>query len=209
MVAGSSPAGASQLMQNGPRRFAGGASKVHPGEFDSLAVHARAARSTLPTCYRASTDTAATWPRGWGVGMPDISADTIRAKVESLARKIERLHDALTTAQQEHAALLLTLGLFQPAAPKRTRRQTALDISLDELRGKSLDDALIYIAERNAGVLPSTAARGLLVEAGVLTGSQVGNALWNALDRSERFERESKGRYRLVDDLRDPVRLVS
>ena len=57
-----------------------------------------------------------------------------------------------------------------------------LDISLDELRGKSLDDALIYIAERNAGVLPSSAARGLLVEAGVLTGSQVGNALWNVLD---------------------------
>ena len=132
--------------------------------------------------------------------MPDISADTIRAKVESLARKIERLQDALTTAQQEHAALLLTLGLFQPPAPKRTRRQTALDISPDDLRGKSLDDALILIAERNAGVLPSTAARELLVDAGVLVGLQVGNTLWNALDRSERFVRESKGRYRLVDD---------
>ena len=103
----------------------------------------------------------------------------------------------------------LTLELFQPPAPKRVRRQTALDISPDDLRGKSLDDALIFIAERNAGVLPSTAARELLVDAGVLVGSQVGNTLWNALDRSERFERESKGRYRLVDDLHDPVRLVS
>ena len=141
--------------------------------------------------------------------MPDISADTIRAKALSLAQKIERLEEVLKATRQEHDALILTLDLFQPSVPKRTRRQTELDISPDDLRGKSLDDALIYIAEKNAGVLPSTAARVLLVDAGVLTGSQVGNKLWNALDQSERFERESKGRYRLVDDLLDPVRLVS
>ena len=141
--------------------------------------------------------------------MPDISADTLRAKALSLAQKIERLEETLKTTRQEHDALILTLDMFDPPSPKRTRRQTALDISPDDLRGKSLDDALIYIAEKNAGVLPSTAARVLLVDAGVLTGSQVGNTLWNALDQSERFERESKGRYRLVDDLLDPVRLVS
>ena len=79
-------------------------------------------------------------------------------------------------------------------------RAIHLDISPDELRGKPLEDALIFIAERNDGILPSTAARELLVEAGALRGNQTGNALWLALDRSERFARESKGRYRLVDE---------
>ena len=76
----------------------------------------------------------------------------------------------------------------------------SLDILPDELRGSPLEDALIFIAERNDGILPSTPARELLVEAGVLRGNQTGNALWLALDRSDRFTRESKGRYRLVDE---------
>ena len=101
--------------------------------------------------------------------MPDISADTIRAKADSLALKIKRLRDTLATTEREHAALLMTLSLFEPPAPKRSRRPAALDISPDELRGKSLDDALFLIAERNDGVLLSTAARELLVAAGVLT----------------------------------------
>ena len=132
--------------------------------------------------------------------MPDISADKIRAKIDSLALKIERCRDALVTAEREHAALVLTLELFEPPAPKRSRRPVALDISPDDLRGKPLHDALIDIARRNGGVLPSTAARELLVAAGVLTGSKAGNTLWNALDQSDRFAREAKGRYRLVDD---------
>ena len=80
------------------------------------------------------------------------------------------------------------------------RRTTTLNVSTDELRDKSLDEALVYIAERNEGVVPSTAAREVLIAAGVLKGSQVGNRLWAALDRSERFEREAKGRYRLVTE---------
>ena len=47
------------------------------------------------------------------------------------------------------------------------------------------------------------------IAAGVLTGSNPGNTLWNALDQSERFEREAKGRYRLVDHDHETVRLAS
>ena len=34
----------------------------------------------------------------------------------------------------------------------------------------------------------------------LLPGTQIGNMLWAALDRSERFTREAKGCYRLLDD---------
>lgn len=137
--------------------------------------------------------------------MPDITMDTIRKEIEVLERKAGRLRSALRDTERRRDALALTLEHFRPPEAKRARRRGAvLDISPDDLRGKTLEDALIYIAERNDGTLASTAARPVLVDAGVLRGSQVGNALWSALDRSERFEREAKGRYRLVDD-HEPV----
>ena len=132
--------------------------------------------------------------------MCDITEKSIREKMESLAKKIERLQALLEAATRERDALSMTLAIFQPPPPKSVQRKMSLDVSPDELRGKALNDALIIIAERNDGVLPSTPAREMLVEAGVLRGSQTGNALWLALDRSKRFTRESKGRYRLVDD---------
>ena len=133
--------------------------------------------------------------------MCDITEKSIREKMESLSRKIERFQNALNAAVRERDALATTLEVFQPAKPKRTSRRMVLDIAHDELHGRTLEEALIFIAERNDGILPSTQARELLMAAGVLRGNQTGNALWLALDRSERFTRESKGRYRLVDEL--------
>ena len=132
--------------------------------------------------------------------MCDINAGSILEKMESLSRKIERIKANLEAAQREHDALGTTMSIFTPAEPKRSKRHLDLDITADTLRGKSLDDALMIIAEHNNGVVPSTPARELLVEAGVLQGNYARNTLWAALDRSDRFERESKGRYRLVDD---------
>ena len=132
--------------------------------------------------------------------MCDINAGSILKKMESLSRKIERLKANLEAAQREHDALETTMSIFTPAEPKRLKRNLDLDITADTLRGESLDDALMTIAEHNHGVVASTPARELLVEAGVLHGNNTGNTLWAALDRSDRFERESKGRYRLIDD---------
>ena len=140
--------------------------------------------------------------------MCDINEKLIREKMESLSRTIERLQKTVDDAQRKRDALALTLQVFQPAPPKRTSRTAALDISADELRGRPLEEALIFIAERNDGVLPSTPAREVLIEAGVLRGLQTGNALWLALDRSERFTRESKGRYRLLDEVPQVLRAI-
>ena len=131
--------------------------------------------------------------------MPDITEMTIRDEIEALNRKIERLRGSLADAEQRRDALALTLEHFQPPAVKRTRRQADIDVSPDELRGKAIGEALLLIANRGGGILRSTVARELLVEAGVIRGTQAGNALWTALDRSKNFVREAKGRYRLLN----------
>ena len=132
--------------------------------------------------------------------MPDITAHSIQHEIDTLTRKVDRIRATLEDTVRRRDALALTLQHFEPSPPSRHRRATTLDIEPTELQGKSLDEALIYIAERNDGIVQSTGARHLLTEAGLLTGSQVGNRLWSALDHSERFMRESKGRYRLLDD---------
>ena len=91
---------------------------------------------------------------------------------------------------------------FQPAQKQKRRRATTLDVSPDELRDKSIDEALA-ISPNETRESCLAAARKVLIEAGVLKGSQVGNRLWAALNRSERFEREEKGRYRLVPEEED------
>ena len=132
--------------------------------------------------------------------MPDITLPAIQSEIDSLTRKIDRLSATLKDAEQRREALALTIQHFQePASPSRRRQSTTIDIEPTELHGKTLNEALIYIAERNDGIVQSSEARHLLTEAGLLTGSQVGNRLWSALDHSERFTRESKGRYRLLE----------
>ena len=135
--------------------------------------------------------------------MPDITMKAIQNEIDALTRRMDKLRATLENAELRRDALQLTLEHFQPAQKQKRRRATTLDVSPDELRDKSIDEALVYIAERNKGVVPSTAARKVLIEAGVLKGSQVGNRLWAALNRSERFEREEKGRYRLIPEEED------
>ena len=133
--------------------------------------------------------------------MPDITVDTIQSEIDALTRKIDRIRATLEDAERRRDALALTLQHFQePSTPAKRRRATTIDIEPAELQGKTLDEALIYIAEQNDGMLQSTAARKVLTEAGVLKGNQIGNRLWAALDRSDRFTRETKGRYRLIPD---------
>ena len=133
--------------------------------------------------------------------MPDITMHALQAEIDTLKRKVDRLRATLEDAEQRRDALALTLHHFQePSPPTKRRRATTLDVEPAELQGRTLAEALIYIAEQNDGIVPSTAARQVLTDAGVLTGSQIGNRLWAALDSSDRFVRESKGRYRLLSD---------
>ena len=133
--------------------------------------------------------------------MPDITAHVLQVEIDTLTRKVDRLRATLEDVERRRDALVVTLQHFQQPSPSSNRRRaTTLDVEPTELQDKTLEEALIYIAERNGGIVPSTAARHVLTEAGVLTGSQIGNRLWAALDRSVRFERVAKGRYHLLED---------
>ena len=130
-----------------------------------------------------------------------ITMIAIQEEIDKLTRKVDRIRTTLKEVERRRDALAITLQHFlKPSPTTKRRRVTMLEVEPAELQGKTLDEALIYIAEQNGGIVPSTAARHVLTEAGVLTGRQIGNRLWVALDRSDRFERVAKGRYRLLDD---------
>ena len=138
--------------------------------------------------------------------MPDITMHAIQAEIDTLTRKADRLRSTLDGVEQRRNALQLTLQHFQEPPPtKKRKRPVTLDVESSELQGKTLEEALIYIAEHNDEIVPSTAAREVLIDAGILKGTQIGHTLWAALGNSERFTREARGRYRLLPDPDDIV----
>ena len=132
--------------------------------------------------------------------MKPLSMDSVKADAESLDKKIERLKTLLEEAEQQRAALMLVIDRYTEKPKKRIRRNENLGILPEQLRGMKLEAALVFIAQKHGGDLNSSASRELLIEAGVLTGKQTGNTLWNTLQLSENFEKVSRGKYRLIDD---------
>ena len=126
--------------------------------------------------------------------MKTLTMESIKFDVESLDKKIERLKTSLAAATSQRAALMLVIDRYTEKTNKPVMRNENPGIDPDELRGMKMEEALIRIAENNGGHLNSTTARALLQEAGVLTGSQCGHTLWNALQSSEHFEKVGRGK---------------
>ncbi len=132
--------------------------------------------------------------------MRDVSADEFKSTLDKLDHQISRLKTALAAAEAKRDAVRLACEVFDPKPAKRSRRKAPLSIDPDALRGMGLDDALVYIADHNGGVIHSTPAREALVEAGVLKGNNTKQILWEKLSGSERFEQVARGKYRLLDE---------
>ena len=130
--------------------------------------------------------------------MKTLSLDSIKADIDDLDKKINRLESSLEKSRHERDALLLVLERYSEK-PKKALPKDSIEVSIEEVMNLKLEDALIYIARKNGGTLNSTAARGLLEDAGILNGSQNGNSLWNALKSSSHFQKVSRGVYRLVE----------
>ncbi len=111
-----------------------------------------------------------------------------------LARRLEEI-------SVEKATLDRLVARFERGSSGRAtnrRRAPAFQIALDEVRGLSIEDAAIKIAEKNGGRLKSTAARKVMVAAGVLADGTAGStALYKTLNESERFDKTNRGEYRL------------
>ena len=135
--------------------------------------------------------------------MPEISERSMRDLIRELRATSDRLKGELKTVEYDIAVLNRAIAIFEKPEPtKRMRRQTYMNVSPDELRGKGVEEAAVTIAEQNNGLLVSTPARELLIEAGVLTVKQSNYMLWETLKGSNRFEPTGqRGRWKL----REPI----
>lgn len=131
--------------------------------------------------------------------MKQLTLESLKSDIDALNKNIDRLKTSLQEAEREREALQLVIRRYSETPKKRRRTSIVLRIDPSELTGMPLETALIHIAKNNSGQIQSTPVRNLLVEAEVLTGSQPGSALWHELDSSDRFERVSRGVYRLTD----------
>ena len=132
--------------------------------------------------------------------MTEINKSAIINELTSLKKKRDRLSASLQETTSLIGNLQNTLEHFSPKSKKRVPKVEMLKIDPDALRGKSLDDVLVYLAEQNDGIVKNYAVRPLLVDAGILRGKRPEHALSVALRNSERFESVSRGQFKLVDD---------
>ena len=112
-----------------------------------------------------------------------ISERTIRAKIKELS-------DQKDDVDEKTHALQTTLEIFR-AIPTFDD----LNVSVSELRGLRLADALCLLARRHNWRIESRVVRPALIEAGVLPAEKASTMLFDALSNSECFESKSRGVY--------------
>ena len=126
---------------------------------------------------------------------------TIENQLHALIQKKEKLSTQLETLDADIAACQRVLNLV---SPKGQKLNSAIHVTADQLRGKELEDALIYIAEKHHGLVNTYHTRPILIDAGVLKGDseETSRHLNNALRKSKCFERADKngrrGNWRLI-----------
>jgi hypothetical protein len=129
--------------------------------------------------------------------------------IQELNRERERLRTELESVNQRSIDIEVTLtgldlAIEVLAGPGRSKGRTrpALRVVPKEIVGMGLLEAAIFIAKRNLDVFKFTAARRIMVEAGLLEDGNAGSAaLYKAVSESDRFEKPEglRGQYRLVE----------
>ncbi len=121
----------------------------------------------------------------------------IRARLEA---KVERLSRQYGEAKKQHESVVTALELLADPSTKGFR-ESEIRIEIGEVQGKTLKQALLYVAEKCGGTLKVTPARKFLIDADVVRNGQSGsNRINTALMEMAEFERIRRGKYRLVDE---------
>ena len=121
----------------------------------------------------------------------------IRSRLEA---KVERLSQQYKEAKRKYESVVTALELLADN-PSKKPPVSEIAVENSEVAGKTLKEALLYIAEKCDGVLKVTPVRKFLIEADVVRNGQSGSNRLNAtLGEMPEFERVSRGRYRLVDE---------
>lgn len=131
-----------------------------------------------------------------GQDEPLIQPADIRRRIAGYDREIDRLQKALEDAKERRSGLRITLEEYN--LQERADPLAATPEDLDAIRGQSLRQALIILAERHNNVLDSTAARRALEAAGVVESPMKPNHLYRELKLLSRFKQTARGKYKLL-----------
>jgi hypothetical protein len=131
-------------------------------------------------------------------------ASILLGKLKEKKEAIEREYGLrITEVDKEIEAVSITLRLLREPSPSSKSPESVIvkgQVPASELIGKSARQALILIAQYNAGNVRIIDAKPLLVGAGILQPTKnIWGAIHTTLSRSPEFERvpEEKGTFRL------------
>ena len=135
----------------------------------------------------------------------------LRTRRNQQQAAVDRLALRLDDERAKLAAYDTVLADAERSETPRASRSVRPSLAVDDLRGLEPADAIVRIAERDHGTLRYTAARRMLVDAGLVAEGRDGIEEMRALvtdhPRLERVIGE-KGRYRLIvidDDTIEPA----
>ena len=121
----------------------------------------------------------------------------LEGKRASLKTEINRLSEGL-----KHIEWVLrnVVGDAPRSAEESTTASPFDAITMEELSVLgTVEDCLVYMAERNDGEITSAEARRKLVGLEMIESDEVARSrIWEAFRRSTRFDKVERGRYRLV-----------
>ena len=114
---------------------------------------------------------------------------------EKTVSRYDKAQAAADTLKREVEAYDLLIARHTPRKPRK-RKPVDLHVTAAEIEGMKLEPALLYIADRNDGLIQSTPVRQLLAAASVLNGRGE-QQLYHFLSNSPRFESVHRGLYRV------------
>jgi hypothetical protein len=119
------------------------------------------------------------------------AADEVSKLYERLQSQRDKLKEQLEEVEREFDAVATTLKLMGQSTP---------GLSSISLNGMKHIDALVAIAKANNNILVVKTARRVMVREGLFkTPKNASSILFTAINRSDRFERISPGKYKLVE----------
>ena len=110
---------------------------------------------------------------------------------ETLQNKRDKLQEQLAQVGKEFDAVATTLKLMGYPTP---------GMASLSLAGMTHIDALVAIAKANGNILVVKTARRLMTRAGLFGNPKnASSVIFTAISRSGKFEQQSKGKYKLVE----------
>jgi hypothetical protein len=127
-----------------------------------------------------------------------VSFETLTELSKKLEEKRDRLQHHLSEVIKDLDSVNNTLRLLKANKLTPESEIVFIEVPAEELKGKTIDDALVTVAERNGGSLRVRLAKNLLVKAEMLAKKNAAASVYTSIGRSERWEKVDSGVYKLL-----------